>query len=327
MASSTQRDLNPNYTWTNATAAPRLASEESSPHIARELFRLPSTVLAVWRESRPVVQFMFLLRFLSGAVLASGGSPDRRLLLGAAAWWLLLTAIYLRNGVADVVEDRGNNSGRPVAAGLLDPDTAAGVARGLAVIGLVLAARHGLALLGLGAAVIGLGWAYSAGPRPLKNSVGGFLVVVIGGGALTYLAGSVAGGGSRTGALLCFALEMSLWIGLAGWTKDLSDTDGDAAAGRRTLPVRLGYRRATVVMAVAALAVATTFLVVSVRLVTSLMPSAAITVAGAVVIAVLLSRSRDANLRPVRRRPYRVFMVTQYLAHLLVLVSTLQLAG
>jgi signal transduction histidine kinase len=219
-----------------------------------------TVVAAAWREARPVVQLVFLLRFLCGGALVPGFAVSGRFVVGALSWCLVVAGIYLCNGAADVVEDRHNGSSRPVASGALPARTAAAAALALAAAGVFLAAVHGRTLMVLALAMATFGWAYSTGPRPMKRSVGGFVAVVVSGGALTYWAGSVVAGGAFQPRLLCFAASMSLWMGLAGWTKDLSDAAGDAAAGRRTLPVLLGHRRAAGVMALGALGVAVAFL-------------------------------------------------------------------
>nr|BFE70725.1 hypothetical protein GCM10020092_040260 [Actinoplanes digitatis] len=56
---------------------------------------------------------------------------------------------------------------------------------------------------------------------------------------------------------------MALWMAVGGVTKDLSDVRGDRLAGRRTLPILLGERRARRVMALVAGAVAGGFVVLA----------------------------------------------------------------
>jgi 4-hydroxybenzoate polyprenyltransferase len=174
--------------------------------------------------------------------------------------------------------------------------------------------------------MLGLGWAYSMAPHPLKETMAGFLVTVVAGGMLTYAAGWHAAGTRPDIDLLLFGPAMSLWMGLAGSTKDLSDTDGDRLAGRRTWPVILGDRAARAVMALCALALGAGFLVVASRLATDLVPVAALVLVGAVALAALLGLGPRGADRGTRRRPYRAFMLTQYVAHLaLVGLLALQL--
>lgn len=169
-----------------------------------------------------------------------------------------------------------------------------------------------------------LGSLYSAGPRPQKANVTGFVLVVTSGGAVTYLVGwaTVGGEGLPPVRLLVVGTAMSLWMGLVGMTKDLSDAAGDRVAGRRTLPIQLGPRRASGLLAVFAFAVGiTSFLAYRwagvdhstgmVHLVGSGV------VAGCLLVAVAQSGvNADAVPRRTRaRRPYRAFMITDLAAH------------
>ncbi|MFD0329498.1 hypothetical protein ACFQZC_18205 [Streptacidiphilus monticola] len=52
----------------------------------------------------------------------------------------------------------------------------------------------------------------------------------------------------------------------------------------------------------------------------ALAPSAGVVLGGAAVLAVLTALTRHSIDRGERRRPYRAFMVTQYLAHALALL-------
>ncbi|WP_432837912.1 UbiA family prenyltransferase [Dactylosporangium sp. CA-092794] len=280
------------------------------------------TAALVWREARPVVQIMFVLRFLAGAALAAGNSVlSVRTLAGLVTWSAAVCAVYLRNGVADVVEDRRNGSTRPVAAGRLDAGRALTIARSLAAGSIVASAlldpRAGL----LAAAMVALGWAYSAGRRPLKGSVAGFALIVIGGGLLTYLAGALLAHGRWSAPAFCFGLVMSLWMATAGSSKDLSDVEGDRAAGRRSLPVLLGPSLAAAVIAGATLALAAGFVAVAVLLAPALRLCAAVLATGAAVTAVALLGTPPAAGRARRRRAYRAFMATQYATHLGLFVN------
>jgi 4-hydroxybenzoate polyprenyltransferase len=116
--------------------------------------------------------------------------------------------------------------------------------------------------------------------------------------------------------VLVFGIAMSGWMGLAGWTKDLSDTTGDRLAGRRTLPVLLGEWRARVVMAAAASLVGWTFVLLSAGLAGDLLPVAVVVCVGSAVLALVATTPLGQGDRAAKRRPYRVFMVTQYATHL-----------
>jgi 4-hydroxybenzoate polyprenyltransferase len=278
------------------------------------------SITLLWREARPGVQMIFVLRFLAGVVLAGGGAAllSWRVALGLLGWSAVVVAIYVRNGVADVVEDRFNGSTRPIAAGRLPVDLAQRASwwlvGGGVVVSAVLDPRAGV----LAGAMAAAGWAYSSGPRPMKESVAGFAAVVFTGGLLTYLDAGLLAHGSLSPATCCFALAMSLWMTTAGSSKDLSDADGDRLAGRRTLPVLLGDARAARVVAVATLTLAAAFVAAAWRIAPPVRLSAAILAAGAVVTAVTLLRTTADADRGRRRRPYHAFMITQYAVHLAV---------
>ncbi len=277
-----------------------------------------------WAEARPVVQLIFMLRFSVGVILSADGveSVLRPAVAMAMLAWLAATwAIYLLNGVADIVEDRENASTRPIASGRLPADVAASVVAALATFALVVAATVSVQLLVLVALMLAVGWAYSVGPHPLKRNMAGFLLSVTALGLLTYLAGWCAvGSGTPNGSLLLFGLAMSTWMGTVGSTKDLSDVKGDRLAGRRTPPLVLGESRARAVIAVLAGAVGCSFLALAVTWNETLLPAAAVVCAGATVIAaaVLTPFSEGDKIR--RRRPYRIFMITQYGAHATLLL-------
>lgn len=272
-----------------------------------------------WREARPVVQAIFQLRFAAGAALAgTGGAGDGSALLPAALGWLATTwAVYLLNGVADVVEDRANRKARPIAQGELSPRSATAMVWTLSAAGLGFAAVTSVTQVLLTAAMLGVGWAYSAGPWPLKADLAGFFAGVTTLGLLTYLAGwSAAGGGRPTGPALLFGLMMSLWMGLGGSTKDLADAKGDRLAGRKTLPVLFGDFRARVVMAIAASSVGWTFTILFAVRAAGLLPAAVVVFLGSAALSAVVLTASSHGSRSAERRPYRVFMATQYCAHI-----------
>ena len=279
------------------------------------------TLRLIWEEARPVVQVVFLLRFLTGLALAERGHGvlSWSIVAGAASWLCVTSSIYVLNGVSDLAGDRANGSTRPIASGRLPVDTALSAAAALAVAGVALsAAVRGPATL-LAVLMLVLGWAYSMARNPLKESMPGFFVVVTVGGLLTYLAGWLSVGRWPAADLLVFGLALSLWMGLGGSTKDLSDTEGDRAAGRRTWPVMLGERKARAAMAVSALAVGLGFFGVALPVATGLVGPAAVLLVGSLTLATVLVMSPGGRTRHHQRRPYRIFMFTQYVTHLTLL--------
>jgi len=278
-------------------------------------------------EARPVVQVIFMLRFTAGAVLAD---PERTTVrpqfwAGAAAWYCATVAIYLYNGVTDVVEDRANHSRRPIAGGRLSVAAARRQVAGWALAALVLAAFCGLPDVLPTAAVLLLGYLYSAESVHLKSSVPGAMATAAGLGVLAYCAGFAAAGGSHPGRESLFAGAMALWMACVGPSKDFSDAVGDAAAGRRTGCVALGDRRMRALIAVLAPAVGFGFLAAALGLRESfVLPSACALAVGGLSVATLTALRPARGDRGQLRRPYRAYMVTQYAAHILLLV---RLAG
>jgi 4-hydroxybenzoate polyprenyltransferase len=280
-----------------------------------------TTLALCFREARPIVQIMFLLRFLAAPALAWKGTADlQRILLGTVSWMAATLFAYLYNGVMDIAEDRVNGSRRPIATGDLDPDTATIVAYAAAAVATVCGFAAGATTGMLVVAFLICGYAYSGRPFYLKRATGGTMTAVLVLGATTYAGGySVVGpGGHRCAALVVYGAAMSLWMCLVGaMAKDFSDVAGDRAAGRRPVVVRWGERWTRLVLALAALLVGTGFLLVAACWYPLLLPPAVVLQAGGVAVAVLSLASRwSSGDRSSRRRPYRAFMAAQYLAHL-----------
>ena len=264
-----------------------------------------------------MVQVVFMMRFAAGAAL--GGTGRIQLgatLLGAPGWFLATCAVYLYNGVADHPEDVANGSRRPIAAGTLPLHVARRVILVLGFAALLLATAAGPGTGVVMFIYLMFGYAYSGPPFPLKRrsyaaSLGGAAL-----GLLSYLAGAVAAGRGIGVPLLVFALAMTAWMGgVGGIAKDLSDVAGDRLAGRRTWPVVLGLERAGRLMLLVAFAVAAGFAAAAAVADPELLLPAAAVAGGAAALLVVSARvPRDAD-RELRRRPYRVFMRVQYLAH------------
>lgn len=283
--------------------------------------RLPAACLS---EARPAVQTVFLMRFLAGAFLAGPGTPPhpRQVALGALGWTCSTIAIYVFNGIADRQEDTENGSRRPIASGRLPVRYAARATVLCAVVGLICAWGLGLAE-GLWATVfLLLGYAYSGPPFPLKRRHYAASLSGAGLGLVTYLAGSAAAGTRESGTFMAFAAVMSLWMGgIGGIAKDLSDVAGDRAAGRRTLPIIVGERRARRLLAVAAPGVALGFAAVAVWSFGTLLWCAGTVLLGAVAVAGLSMDPNMQDSKARRRLPYRAFMCTQHATHMVLAVK------
>ncbi|MFF2555346.1 UbiA family prenyltransferase [Nocardia sp. NPDC058058] len=244
-------------------------------------------------------------------------------LCALAAWFLATVHVYLLNGIADSVNDRVNEVGRPVGRGELDPRDAATAAWVIAAAALGLAVFVGLTMTVLVIAFLALGYAYSMPPFRLSRTWAGSGVIVTLGGLCTYLAGAVATGAPRTADLIVFAVAMSLWMGLVGAVvKDFSDVAGDRAAHRRVLTLLVGEMRLRTSISVAAAAVAGGLAIGAYHLPVLEYPCAVVIFGAAMVIGnTLTTRYRDP--RPVSRRPYRAFMITQMAANAGAVLSVL----
>jgi 4-hydroxybenzoate polyprenyltransferase len=278
-------------------------------------------------EARPTVLMIFLLRFLVGAAMDAGIFADRnfgRILLTALAWELAVFSAYLFNGVMDVHEDRVNGSHRPIARGTLSVALATRVAGGAAMLSLLICLVLGTEIAVAVLILLILGWLYSGPPAFLKRRTLGTPFTCVTYGMLTYFVGFAAAAGddwSRpSAALFMFAGAMSLWMGLVGVpAKDLSDVSGDAAAGRRTLPVVCGDTAIRYAMSATACVLAITFCLVSAYITPPLNWANVVMLGGAAAVAAI-SLSRSSRIgRPQLRRPFRAFMATQYLVNLCAL--------
>jgi len=169
------------------------------------------------------------------------------------------------------------------------------------------------------AAILALGWLYSGPPLYLKRWPAGLAAVAGLGGLLTYCAGYLShGAGGDLPNLVAFAAAMSLWMGLVGQKKDLSEIAGDKGAGRKSGPVAWGEDAARRAYSAAAVAVGAAFAAWAV-FASDLLAPAIVLVTGAIVVAATLLSPLSRGDRLRRRRPYRAFMLTQYGVHLAVL--------
>lgn len=267
-----------------------------------------------------MVQAIFLMRFLLAATAGATSylTLPPSLFAGAGVWLLAATSVYLFNGVTDVDEDRANGSTRPIGRGALAPADARRTAQVMAALALTGSAWLGPAMLTATACLLLLGYLYSAPAVALKTSTPGTMATVILSGSLTYAAGVVCSGAPVSSALIAFAAAMCLWMGLVGAVaKDFSDATGDARHGRRNWTVLWGYPRTAALVSLSSLAVGAGLLVSALVLASpQLLVPAFVLLGGALALtaAALTGRSDDSRSR--RRLPYRMFMVTQYAAHL-----------
>jgi len=275
----------------------------------------------VFAECRPVVLVMFALRFVAGASLGAPGgwiALDVRawldVVVGVLSWTAVTAAVYLYNGIADMPGDRLNGSRRPLASGRLPLRIAVIWCAGFAVVGILLGATLGVWFTASVIASLLIGWWYSAGRFAATKHVWSAALVIGLGGILTYTAGLHAAGGILSPQTLAIAVLLSLWMSVAGNTKDLGDIVGDREAGRRTLPVMVGMRPASWLVSAACVLVGLAgFAIPSLagRLV-----AGCFVLAGAAMLA-MTARGRDLGSK---RMMYAVFMVSQLAANLVIVV-------
>ncbi len=179
----------------------------------------------------------------------------------ATAWWraavALVVAMALQvgvnfsndysDGVRGIDDSTRIGPRRLVGSGLVEARRvkwAALVALAVAAAaGVVLAAAAGWELLAVGVVCLVVGWLYTGGPKPYGYmGLGEVFVFVFFG--LVATAGTAYALLERLDwfAVLC-GVPVGLWAVALLTANNLRDIVGDAAAGKRTLPVRLGERR------------------------------------------------------------------------------------
>lgn len=212
--------------------------------------------LALWiRATRPQYLPTSLVPGLAGALVAVGA--------GGADWWLLpvaLIALLLVHAGTDVcneVEDAANGVDPPEKAdnskvfntGLLSIEEGRRLYLALFAaafgLGVGICLAQGPALLAYGIAGILGGLLYTAGPKPLKYAgLGDACIVVVMGPLLTQGAYTAITGDGFHAAAFWLGLVPGLLITAVLAGNNLSDLEGDRAAGVRTLAVRVGFPRA-----------------------------------------------------------------------------------
>ena len=247
--------------------------------------------------------------------------------LGSLCLLLAYCAIYALNGIADLAEDRRNGSRRPIASGAIAPRTAAWLIACLAAVAVAGAAALDRRFLTAVVLLLALGWVYSMPPQAAKRDYRTSSIVIFGLGALTYLAGwCVSGRSDISGRLVVVGLAMSLWMVFGGMTKDLSDVTGDRAAGRRSWPVAFGETGSRTGILVAGVVLAVGYASISIAAFHNIQLAGPVVAAGAVCAGICAATPLSRGGKSKARRPYRIFMITQYAAHTLLLCSAVVLA-
>ena len=192
-----------------------------------------------------------LVALAAGAlVLRAGGDAGRALLL-ALAMAGFQVSIGAVNDLADRHLDAAGKAWKPLPAGRLSVTAARAVAYLAFLLGAGLSALAGPAPLLVGLAGHATGLAYDL---RLKRAGWGWLAFAVALPLVPLYAWSGAGAGlpPRLGPLVVLAALAGLQLALGN---ELADLDVDAAAHGRGLALRLGRRRATALLLVAAAAV------------------------------------------------------------------------
>jgi 1,4-dihydroxy-2-naphthoate octaprenyltransferase len=187
------------------------------------------------------------------------------------------------------------------------------------LIGLVLVWLTGsLLLLGIGATGVLIGLAYTAPPLKLVYRGLGEIAVALGFGPVMLLGAYVVQTGRLSWEAAVASVPVAILIALVLYVNEIPDRSGDAAAGKRTLPVRLPADVVTTIYLVAALAA---FAVILAGVVVGLLPPFTLLALAAAPLALRVHRGIQANYSS----PYTLmaFMGTNVNLHLLTGVGLL----
>lgn len=217
----------------------------------------PSRLALYWRATRPLYLPTSGIPALAGAAVAVGHAD--------ANWWLAALAVVavvlvhcgvnVTNDVEDFArgvdtEAKMDNS-RVFTTGLLGVSEGRALAWdyfGLgALLGLVIVAVQGPALLVVGILGILGGWLYTGGPSPYKYvGLGDPLIVLLMGPMITLGAYTAVTGDAFDWTAAAVGLVPGFLIAAVLQGNNLSDIAEDGAAGVRTLAVRAGFNGARV---------------------------------------------------------------------------------
>ncbi|MFA7293117.1 MAG: 1,4-dihydroxy-2-naphthoate polyprenyltransferase [Rhodocyclaceae bacterium] len=216
-------------------------------------FSRPSARAAWWQALRPKTLSVSLAPVLTGTAVAYAETGVLHLWLAIVALvaaMLIQIGTNLHNDVADFERgaDTPDRLGPPRATAMgwlpgVAVRRAAWLAFALAfLLGILLVARGGWPIVGIGLASLLAGWAYTGGPRPIAYTPLGELFVVL-------FFGLAAVGGSyylQTLSLSVPAVLAAVMLGTFAAAvisvNNTRDLDTDARAGKRTLAVHLGRR-------------------------------------------------------------------------------------
>ena len=187
----------------------------------------------------------------SGAAAAADGFVAWKALLALLLALTLQVGVNFANDYSDGI--RGTDAvrvgpARLVASGVVPARTVKLAAFGCfalaAVLGLVLAVTSSWWLVVVGAASIAAAWYYTGGRRPYGYSGFGEVSVFVFFGLVATVGTSFAQAGSVTWPAVFAGISVGLLACAVLMANNLRDIAGDTVAGKRTVAVRLGDRRA-----------------------------------------------------------------------------------
>jgi 1,4-dihydroxy-2-naphthoate octaprenyltransferase len=173
-------------------------------------------------------------------------------------------------------------------------------------------------LLGIGLAGVVIGIAYTAPPLKLVYRGLGEIAVALGFGPIMLLGAYVVQAGALSWEAVIASVPVAILIALVLYVNEIPDRTGDAAAGKRTLPVRLSADAVTTAYLVAALGA---FAVIAVGVAVGILPPFTLLALAAVPIVFRVHRGLVANYTS----PYALmaFMGANVNLHLLTGVGLL----
>lgn len=223
----------------------------TSPHLLQVVRRH-------WLATRPAFFPASALPVVVGTAWGSGASDafdPLRALLALLATVLVHAAANVLNDVADAAGSDAHNEQRiyPYTGGSRVIQNGVLTRRAMAAWGITLlaaAAAVGLALIALagplvlafGLAGAALGVLYSLPPAQLAGRGAGELAIAIAFGVLPVTGAAWLQSGTLDAAALLISVPVGLWVAAILLINEVPDIVADAAAGKRTLPVRSGVR-------------------------------------------------------------------------------------
>jgi len=174
---------------------------------------------------------------------------------------------------------------------------------GAVAIGLYLAVTRGFwPLVGIGAAGVFLSIWYTAPPLRLVHRGLGELCVALGFGPVMVLGAHYVQAQRFSGEALFVSLPVAILIALVLYVNEIPDRPADAAAGKRTLPVRLSREA---VLRVYAIAVTAVFALVAGGAVSGLLPRLTLIALATIPLAIKVYRgARDHYDGPYALMPF-----------------------